>query len=145
MENREWEQNYEVDSKDRACVLAQHGSLRHRESWHFNDLVGDGDGQSQEATGLSFLPVRLLFMGDGVAKGHWLLGRFLQPCSGQNGTCKRTGERHTVLAGIDPVSKCFRAHIVEAYPRALSTSLAKMLHEGRMQLDHLDHSHRLMF
>ena len=63
----------------------------------------------------------------------------------QNATCKRTGERHTALAGIDPVSKCFWTHIAEAYPRALSTSLAKMLHEGRMQLDHLDHSQRLMF
>ena len=45
------------------------------------------------------------------------------------------------LAGFcnDPFSKCFWTHIAEAYPLALSTSLAKMLREGRMQLDHLGH------
>ena len=52
----------------------------------------------------------------------------------RNGICMRTGCRHQVLAGIDPVSKCFWTHVAEAYPRALAAALARMLDHGRKEL-----------
>ena len=52
----------------------------------------------------------------------------------RNGVCMRTGRRHQVLAGVDPVSKLFWTHVAEAYPRGLARSLAKMLHDARQGL-----------
>ena len=63
----------------------------------------------------------------------------------QNGTCKRNGCHHLVLAGVEPVSKMFWTHIAEAYPRSLSAALAKMLHEARLQLLHNENGARLNF
>ena len=63
----------------------------------------------------------------------------------QNGVCKRTGCRHIVLAGVDPVSKCFWTHLAEPYPRALAAALARMLHDARMQITHNKIGSRLGF
>ena len=63
----------------------------------------------------------------------------------QNGTCKRTGGKHIVLAGVDPVSKCFWTHIAEQYPRGLAAALARMLHDSRKQLEHMQLGRHLGF
>ena len=54
----------------------------------------------------------------------------------QNGICTCSGHRHQVLAGIDPVSKCFGTHVAEPYPRGLSRGFAKMLHDAVAQRTH---------
>ena len=123
--NREWQQKSEVDSEGGACVLAQQGYLRHREPSHFNGLVG----HLKKRLDCRFFQSDFCLWGMAWRKATGFLAGFCNPARVericQNGTCKRTGERHTGLAGIVPVSKCFWTHIAEAYPRGLSPALTK--------------------